>query len=813
MDKKSNIFKIQNFSSYLWAFFIPGLITAIALFLNGIFWDSEKTILIYDMGQQYASFLFYYHHIGDGFNNLMYQTLSGMGGGYYGTWAYYTLSPISLLILFFDEAHLPDAIYLITLIKISLSGLAMSFYLQKGRLHIEKSYICIIGAVSYALMSFSIMYMMMPMWLDGIIMLPFVILGVDRVVEKDDNKVFVFSLALSLILNYYISYMTVVFVVIYYFYLVLADDYKFKPLVKKTLLMATSGMISALMSAWIWIPVVIDFGRGKLIESEKDIEFEIRNVFEVFSQFLPMSYGGFKSSDGPNIYSGIIVFLLFVIFLFYKKYSRKKRVLTLSVVIIYIVSMCIGYLDVLWHGLKIPNMFPARYSFTLSFFMICVAAEFAGQLSARFADVKVNIKRVLCPLLVVFTVTDLSFNAFFLLRCIDVDDFTGQYYDYSEYELVKDKNYLISELTGDDYLRIHSDYDFTKNDGLLFGNPGLDSFSSSYNLSLSTFMARLGLNSLFHAIDDGGLNTSTAYLLGVGYACEYVNGFQNMEMRDHLEPVYMDSELSLYKYDDYIEGGFLLNNESSDAFTYNAFQNINAFYDDISGVGTVFKECKNETTYDALDDDGGVFRREFIVYPTPDSHLFFYVSPKDFDNGNFKCFDELYIGDTLLAEYKNVGQRYIVDLGYSDGTPLNFTLITESASNEVFFYCFDPASFNEAVGNVTPLFNSINYSDKGITGIIESDEATEAVLLIPYENGFTIKIDGEHVPYGNYRNGLVKIEIPEGKHDIEITYFTPGLKIGILISSFVFILFIISLLLERNTHKYIRFNVQNAQKK
>lgn len=813
MDNRSKNNLLHNFILYLLAFILPSVITATALFLNGIFWGSEKTILIYDMGQQYASFLYYYNHIGDGFNNLMYQSLSGMGGGYYGTWAYYTASPISLLILFFNIENLPDAIYLITLIKISLSGLTMSFYLKKGRLHIDKTYIFIIGSVSYALMSFSIMYMMMPMWLDGIIMLPLVILGVDRILEKDDNKVFVFSLALSIILNYYISFMSVMFVVIYYFYLILSEDLKFKLIIKKTILMTMSGLLSVLMSSWVWLPVLIDFRRGKLAEVSRTIDFEIRNVFEVLRQFLPASYGGFKPSGGPNIYCGLNVLVLFVIFLFAKKNSLKKRILAFTVVVIYIASMCIGYLDVLWHGLKIPTMFPARYSFTLSFFMICIAAEFSGQLSVKFAGVKVNIKRMICPLLVAFTIADLLFNAFFIIRCIDVDDFTGEYYDYAEYEIVKDNNALISQLVGDDYSKVYSDYDFTKNDGLLFGNPGLDYFSSSYNNSFSAYIEMLGLNSLYHVFDDNGINAASAYILGLGYAAEYINGLRNLELYDYLEPIYSDDALSLYKFKHSAEGGFRLINGVEENFTYNVFQNINEFYSDISDSDGVFKECNTELISNEISEDGTKYIREMVVHPQKDSHLYFYVSPMDFlkAEGDYTCFDELYIGETRIAEYIDVGQRYIVDLGYSDGSPLNFTYITGDPDNEVFFYCMDNEAFEEAVSNIKPLFSSIDYSSKGISAIVESDSYTEAVLLIPYENGFTVRIDGERVPYGCYRNGLVKIGIPEGKHNIKITYFTPGLKIGIAISLFVFIFFIIILLLERNTHKSTHLNVQNAQ--
>ncbi len=111
--------------------FALSVVLAIAAFgVCGIYPGSEKTIFIFDMGSQYAAFFSYLHQIGDGYNSIFYQTLSGLGGSYFGTWAYYTASPLSLIVLLFDISDLPDAVYFLTIIKLGLCGFSFSLYVK-----------------------------------------------------------------------------------------------------------------------------------------------------------------------------------------------------------------------------------------------------------------------------------------------------------------------------------------------------------------------------------------------------------------------------------------------------------------------------------------------------------------------------------------------------------------------------------------------------------------------------------------------------------------------------------------------------------
>lgn len=73
-----------------------------------------------------------------------------------------------------------------------------------------------------------------------------------------------------------------------------------------------------------------------------------------------------------------------------------------------------------------------------------------------------------------------------------------------------------------------------------------------------------------------------------------------------------------------------------------------------------------------------------------------------------------------------------------------------------------------------------NNKTKGdnIYGSIDVKEDGYMALTIPYDKGFTIKVDGKKVPYEKVNAGLIGFEVTKGSHEIEISYKTPYLTLG-----------------------------------
>ena len=786
-NEKKRTIKMAN--GYLLSVILPAIILMLSYFLNGVYPGSEKSILIFDMGAQYASFYSYLHQLGDGFNTLMYQTVSALGGGFYGTWAYYISDPLSFIVLLFGRSGLPLALYILTVLKISLCGLSFSVYIKKGRLRCNDDVLIILSSTAYALMTYNVFYSMNLMWIDGVMLLPIVILGVDLICDKKSVLPFIISLAAAVVLNYYTAYMIILFVVLYYLFLAIYKRMPVASFVKNGMIFLCSGILSGLISAFVWLPVLIDIGSGKLSEETKSMVGFIRNPIAVLRQLLPFSYDSFFSKGAPPAYCGIIITLSLVLYFFSKRISTRQKVAVALVYAVYMISLCWDRTDVIWHVMQIPNFFPARYIFTLSFFMICIFVECVSankELILGFSKRKM----ISIAALLVFII-DISVNCFYTIRTLDSDPITGGYINNIYFEHHLNSTGLLKTAVEDDRFRIVSDADFSSNDGLLYGIPSLDYFSSSYNLGLSDLLRGMGLNVNHNDINDLGLCPVSASLLGVDYYVEYYNGLSSNSLTQYFSEYENAYGLGIYENPYSFPDAYIINEHDDADFTYNVFDNLNRYFFDVTGTDNIFIECANESVSSYLSNED-VIRTEFTVYPSAGMHLYFYVSPEDYYRIlDGTCYDSLYLGGNCLASYVNVGNRYIVDLGYSDGTPLDFTFDSKSESSHVWFYSFDQDLYCKTMNTFTfDYLSDASYDSKGINYSFDMSNDSEVLLLLPYEDGYYVTLDGSPAKYYDYKDALVKLRIPEGSHFVRIKYFTPGLKTGFALTVFGLILLV-----------------------
>jgi len=115
------------------------------------------------------------------------------------------------------------------------------------------------------------------------------------------------------------------------------------------------------------------------------------------------------------------------------------------------------------------------------------------------------------------------------------------------------------------------------------------------------------------------------------------------------------------------------------------------------------------------------------------------------------------------------------------------------------------------------LSENINYMDfdyqetKGdiIKGNIKVIDDGYLVTTIPYDEGFSIYIDGEKQELMRVNKAFIGSSITKGKHDIKIVYQAPLLKEGKVVSFISLILLIIVMIYE----KFVRCKVVLKSKK
>ena len=74
------------------------------------------------------------------------------------------------------------------------------------------------------------------------------------------------------------------------------------------------------------------------------------------------------------------------------------------------------------------------------------------------------------------------------------------------------------------------------------------------------------------------------------------------------------------------------------------------------------------------------------------------------------------------------------------------------------------------------------FSEHKVQGRINAKEAGVLLLSVPYDEGWSITVDGEAVETFGWKDAFLAVEISEGEHEIDMTYCPKGFKKGLLIT-------------------------------
>lgn len=171
---------------------------------------------------------------------------------------------------------------------------------------------------------------------------------------------------------------------------------------------------------------------------------------------------------------------------------------------------------------------------------------------------------------------------------------------------------------------------------------------------------------------------------------------------------------------------------------------------------------------------------------------------KNFDNpdtldasGYFKMNDLFY----NLGYYKNIGDK--------DSIVLTFDKAGEYDYDSLKVLNLPIEEYNDEIKALSEnSFNIESISDKKVIGNIDSKVDGILTFQIPYSRGWNVKIDGEKVKTLRVNEAFLGTNIKSGKHNVELTYKTPFLRSGAIITVIgVILLILISLYKRKNSEK------------
>ena len=133
-------------------------------------------------------------------------------------------------------------------------------------------------------------------------------------------------------------------------------------------------------------------------------------------------------------------------------------------------------------------------------------------------------------------------------------------------------------------------------------------------------------------------------------------------------------------------------------------------------------------------------------------------------------------------------KNFLCNMGYAEDAGQAMTLTFDRTGE----YTFDDLrivcqptdrldAYTEHLGEET--LENIEFGINEFSGEIRLSRDKALVLSIPYSKGFTAYVDGEKTELKRANLMYMALELPAGEHRITLSYQTPGLKIGALLSA------------------------------
>ena len=374
MSKKLNILKEIGF--IVLSFIIPFVILIIVFSVNKISLFSYKdyTITMLDMQSEYIAYLRDLKEILIHGESLIYTSEKAFGGDYLSIFTFYLSSPFNLFVVFFNDKALPLFFVWSGIIKMALAS--VNFYLL-ARFTGKFTYHKILFAIGYGLISYSLIYLTNYMWLDGVMILPLVILGLYFLKDGKQYWLYPLAIAYSLMTSWYIGFMVCMFSAIYFIYMFITYFKKDRLYFLKFLIrFVIFSLLGGFIVAPYWLTAFIHLSGTKGFSEIPKMKWFSISVF--LSGLLENNYTDVKLITQYNSYIsmfvGIVPLVFFITFFFNKEFKLRDRLALLGVFLFYFIFSTNTVTAALLHGGKEPTWFPGRYSFIIGF-IVCYTAS------------------------------------------------------------------------------------------------------------------------------------------------------------------------------------------------------------------------------------------------------------------------------------------------------------------------------------------------------------------------------------------------------------------------------------------------------
>ena len=756
------------------AFVAPVISLMVIWYAHDISYGKGQTLFTYDMREQYAPFLAGLRYLIQDPRKLLFNWNYCMGGNYLGVYAYYLSSPLNLITLFWSIEDFPDAIYVLTLLKIGLCGLTFNLFLQGKYKEKGVRYSNIVFVLCYVLMSYHIVYMFCIMWMDAWILLPLIMLGIEQILEDRKSFLYFISVTFLFISNYYMAYIMGVYIAIYFFIRVCEKE-KVRQLGKYLIRVIIMTVLGLFISMPIVLPAVLNqlYKYGNKLDSAQLKNYDI-NPVHILKKLLPFQYDTIQSEGGlPYVFCGTLTYIMVIVF-FSQKRKLNEKICNLALLLLTCIGFFVSEVDLFWHGFQMPHGLPYRYAFLFSTTLIMIA--YNAWIDLKNGGLAIEILTIL---LLIYTAIEICSNGIYILgKMKEINKYEKRFdYDISTEFYAPLANKIMENQNF--YRMSNSEHYLGYNVETMYDLKGMNFSASSNNYLVCSFLKNMGSCDFDLTANGFSLLPLVDSLLGIKYRIatyEPMNMYKEIANTSRGETV-----LRLYENPDALELGYMID---QGVLKRELFWSDNPFENQINSLkylGIEESQVFEPLAYSLhVEDNNNNIDLTVDFNVNKNSNVCFYLicAVNSSDTINY-FIDGKWFNITGSLDSKKI---IVIPAELSSGRHTLKITGRYSELSGFYMYAFDKDIYQAAIEKLkNSQMSTIEIDGNVIIGHVDAKEKGILFTTLPYDEGYTVYVDGAKTDYCKIMNTFIGLELNEGEHTVKFVYIPQGLRCGILL--------------------------------
>ncbi len=716
------IFKKIKSNKLLLSFFLS-IFLGLSIIIPQIIWSGSGYLFfdLADYGQQQIAFNMAINNaLKNG--NFLWAHFNGLGSNLIGTFSFYNMfSPFNIIGYLFPAEWFKYLAGPIFILKYGIAGLTASLYLKR---YVKNQNYAVIGGLLYAFSGFQLTNMPFYHFHDAVAFFPLLLYTLDNLIYENKKGRFALIVTLCAFTNWFFLIGEIIFLIIYYIIKVLTKSYPFK--LKQLCQIFIEGLIGCGLAAIILIPTFLFTIGNPRVSSDWSLKsmllYNKKNYFEIIRAFLfPNSTMYYRPFIQIRNYASTELYLPLVSSVLTFLYLLKRKKSWES--ILFIICIILMFIPILNSSFVLfTSTYYSRWFFIPILLMSLMSVKALEQ------NIKISKKNLYIFIIVVVVYI---ISLFFV---------------FSIWNIIHDFQFMVVVV-----------------------------FLALINLIITTYISSLSGRKkvkylyIFISLFIIGYGNYIVYKYNqFNDTClsKFSNNYINVK-----ENVLLSPEDRINTYECNYNLGYLLNVSGIHTFNSNINSSTFKFYNSLN-VLSYGRQSEINVNNTNLNNYLGV---KYIV-SCDEKDLTKYEYEYQHKKNNFTVY--------YNPNYKQYGFYKSKYMSIDDFNKLSNENKAEALNNYVILNDDQIKKYQKLYSHEINYYDNsyFKYVNNGFESVINTDQETLAIFTIPYDEGWSAFINNQIVDVENVDNGMMAIKLEKGKNNIKFKYFTPGLKLGIIIS-------------------------------